>query len=77
MENPPCVFRMPVKTLSAEAAKKYWSGGALAGGNDRGFFCLYTEGPDDFFIMCSNAHSGPGDGISAVGRRLVEMVTGR
>jgi CubicO group peptidase (beta-lactamase class C family) len=65
------------KTLSPEAAKKYWQGGVLAGGDDRGFFTLYNEGPGDMFIMCSNAHGGPGDGISAVGRRLVELVTGR
>jgi CubicO group peptidase (beta-lactamase class C family) len=65
------------KTLSPEAAKKYWHGGVLAGGDDRGFLCLYTEGPGDMFIVCSNAHTGPGDAISAVARRLVELVTRR
>jgi CubicO group peptidase (beta-lactamase class C family) len=65
------------KTLSAEAAKKYWHGGVLAGGDDRGFFCLYNEGPGDMFILCSNAHRGPGDQASAVGRRLAEMVMGK
>jgi CubicO group peptidase (beta-lactamase class C family) len=65
------------KTLKAAAAAKYWSGGVLAGGDDRGFFCLYTEGPDALVIFCSNAHTGPGDGASALGRRLVEMVMGR
>jgi hypothetical protein len=65
------------KTLSTEAAKKYWHGGVLVGGDDRGFFCVYNEGPGDMFIMCSNAHSGPGDRISAVGRRLAAMVMGR
>lgn len=59
------------------AAKKYWHGGVLAGGDDRGFFTLYNEGPGDIFIMCSNAHSRPGDHASAVGRRLAEMVMGR
>ncbi len=49
----------------------------MAGGDDRGFFTLYNEGPGDVFIMCSNAHSGPGDEVSAVGRRLAEMVIGR
>jgi hypothetical protein len=38
---------------------------------------LYTEGPDDMFIMCTNGHGGPGDRVSAVGRRLVELVTGQ
>jgi CubicO group peptidase (beta-lactamase class C family) len=65
------------KTLSAEASKKYWHDGILAGGDDRGFFTMYNEGPGDMFIMCSNAHSGPGDRVSKVGRRLAELVTGR
>ncbi len=65
------------KTLAPAAAAKYWHGGALAGGDDRGFFCLYTEGPNDMFVMCTNGHGGPGDRASAVGRRLFELVTGR
>lgn len=64
------------RTLSAASAARYWTGGVLAGGDDRGFFCLYTEGPDDLMILCSNAHSGRGDLASAVGRRLVELVQG-
>lgn len=65
------------KTLSSEAARKYWHGGVLVGGDDRGFFCIYNEGPGDMFILCSNAHRGRGDVISGVGRRLVDLVTGR
>ena len=65
------------KTLSAAAAAKYWHGGILAGGDDRGFFTLYNEGPGDLFIMSSNAHTRPGDEVSLVGRRLAEMVMGR
>jgi CubicO group peptidase (beta-lactamase class C family) len=65
------------RTLSVAAAARYWQGGALAGGDDRGFFCLYTEGPGDLMILCSNAHTGPGDLVSAVGRRLVELVRPR
>ncbi len=65
------------QTLTPAAAKKYWHGGILAGGDDRGFFTLYNEGPGDMFIMCSNAHRGPGDLASSVGRRLAEMVMGR
>jgi CubicO group peptidase (beta-lactamase class C family) len=65
------------RTLSAEEAEKYSEGGVLAGGDDRGFLCMYTEGPEDLFIMCSNSHRGPGDQVSAVGRRLAELVRGR
>ena len=65
------------QTLSPTAAKKYWLDGVFMGGDDRGFMCLYNQGPGDMFILCANAHSGPGDRTSAVGRRLVEMVTGR
>ena len=64
------------KTLSPEAAKKYWHGGILAGGDDRGFFTLYNEGPGDMFIMSSNAHARQGDEVSKVGRRLAEMAMG-
>jgi CubicO group peptidase (beta-lactamase class C family) len=62
------------KTLSPEAAAKYWTDGVLAGGDRRGFFCLYTEGPDNLMIMCTNSHSGRGDRASALGERLVELV---
>lgn len=63
------------RTLSAAAAKKYWSpGGILAGGDDRGFLNMYTEGPGDLMIMCSNAHSRPGDQASAIGERLARLV---
>lgn len=62
------------RTLSAAAAARYWKGGALVGGDDRGFYCILTEGPGDLVILCSNAHSGPGDLASALGRRLVELV---
>ncbi len=65
------------QALSAQTAKKYGHDGVFMGGDDRGFMCLYNVGPGDMFILCSNAHSGPGDRISAVGRRLVEMVMGR
>ncbi|MFN8179260.1 MAG: serine hydrolase [bacterium] len=64
------------KTLSKPEAAKYWSSGPLAGGDDRGFFCLYTEGPDDLMIFCTNAHSQEGDRVSSVARRLVELVQG-
>jgi CubicO group peptidase (beta-lactamase class C family) len=65
------------KTLGANAAKKYFQNAILAGGDDRGFFTVYNEGPGDMFFLCSNAHSGPGDRTSKVGRRLAEMVRGR
>lgn len=62
------------RTLSPRAAGKYWTGGVLAGGDDRGFFCLYNEGPDNLMILCSNAHTRRGDLASAAGRRLVGLV---
>ena len=65
------------RTLSPAAAQKYWHGGILVGGDDRGFFTIYNEGPDDLFILSSNAHARPGDEVSQVGRRLAEMVAGR
>lgn len=65
------------KLLPPEAEKKYWTGGVLAGGDDRGFFCIYTEGPGDLFVMCSNSSAGPDDDAAGtVARRLVGMVMG-
>jgi CubicO group peptidase (beta-lactamase class C family) len=64
------------RTLTPASAAKYLTDDVLAGGDDRGFFCLYTQGPEDRMILCSNAHAGPGDRVSAVGKRLVEMVRG-
>ncbi len=65
------------KTLNAQEAKNYWLDGIFMGGDDRGFMCLYNQGTRDMMILCANAHSGPGDRTSAVGRRLMELVTGR
>jgi CubicO group peptidase (beta-lactamase class C family) len=65
------------KLLTPAAEAKYWSHGLLAGGDDRGFLCLFTQGPDDLMILCSNAHAAPGDLVSALGRRLAELVMGR
>lgn len=65
------------KTLSPNAAKKYWQNAVLAGGDDRGFFTLYNEGPGDTFVLSSNAHKHQGDVVSLVGRRLAEMVMSR
>ncbi len=62
------------KTLSPASATRYWTHGVLNGGDMRGFLCLYTEGPDDLMILCSNAHQGPADLASAVGERLAQLV---
>ncbi len=62
------------RTLKRSSLPSYFTLGVLAGGDDRGFFCLYTIGPDDLVILCSNAHSRPGDRASAVGHALAEMV---
>jgi CubicO group peptidase (beta-lactamase class C family) len=61
------------KTLGDAAARRYLEPGIVAGGDDRGFFCLYNQGGDDQVIVCSNSHSGPGDRASAVARALVMM----
>ncbi|HEY6554374.1 MAG TPA: serine hydrolase domain-containing protein [Vicinamibacteria bacterium] len=65
------------KTLGLTAAARYWKAGVMVGGDDRGFYCLYTEGPGDLMILCSNTHTGPGDFASSIGRRLVELVMPR
>jgi len=62
------------KTLSAKAAEKYWSGGVLAGGNDRGFFCLYTEGPGNMVFLCANAHTDMNDCTKALADGLARLV---
>ncbi|HEX7878694.1 MAG TPA: serine hydrolase domain-containing protein [Candidatus Eisenbacteria bacterium] len=61
------------KTLGDAAAARYLEPGVFAGGDDRGFFCLYNQGGDDQVIVCCNAHAGPGDRASAVARALVMM----
>ncbi len=62
------------RTLSPASAERYFTNGLMAGGDDRGFLCMYTEGADDRMILSSNAHSGPGDRAAGVGRRLAELV---
>jgi hypothetical protein len=62
------------KFLSPESLDKYWSKGVLAGGNDRGFLCMYTEGPDTMMIFCSNSHKSMGDRASQLGRALARLV---
>ena len=68
------------KLLSTSAQEKYWSpGAALAGDNDRGFLCTYTEGfggeRDSFAILCSNTHGGEaGDTAENLAQALVELV---
>jgi CubicO group peptidase (beta-lactamase class C family) len=64
------------KTLSPAYAARFWSHGPLAGGDMRGYFCLYTEGPGDWFVLCSNAHSGPGAHAHEVGGALEQLVMG-
>ena len=65
------------RTLGDVAARRYLEPGIFAGGDDRGFFCLYNQGGPDQMILCSNAHSGPGDRASAVARALAGLVTPR
>jgi CubicO group peptidase (beta-lactamase class C family) len=63
------------KLLSPESLEKYWSHGVLAGGNDRGFLCIYTEGPGSMMILCSNSHTSMSDSASQLGRALARLVT--
>ena len=63
--------------LSEASQELYWTGSVLAGGNDRGFLCVYTEhpgGPGDLVILCSNSHASPNDYASALARALVRLV---
>ncbi|MBN1222967.1 MAG: beta-lactamase family protein [Candidatus Aminicenantes bacterium] len=60
--------------LSKEALENYWSQGVLAGGNDRGFLCIYTEGPGPLMILCSNAFASMKDRPSQLARELVRLV---
>jgi CubicO group peptidase (beta-lactamase class C family) len=62
------------KLLSAESLEKYWSKGVLAGGNDRGFLCMYTEGPETLMILCSNSHASMNDRASGLARALARLV---
>jgi CubicO group peptidase (beta-lactamase class C family) len=62
------------KLLSAESLEKYWSKGVLAGGNDRGFLCMYTEGPETLMILCSNSHASMNDRASRLARALARLV---
>lgn len=62
------------KFLSAASLEKYWSNGVLAGGNDRGFLCMYTEGPGSLMILCSNSHVSMGDTAAKLGRALARLV---
>ena len=62
------------KTLSPASAAKYWTSCVLAGGDDRGFLCLYTEGPENLVILCGNAHTSRDDATSTMGVRLTELV---
>ncbi len=64
------------KLLSEASQRKYWAGGLLVGGNDRGFMTAYTEGPGTQFVLCSNSHDRSGDLVSKITRALGEMVRG-
>jgi CubicO group peptidase (beta-lactamase class C family) len=63
-------------TLTKAGAAKYGidRGGMFVGGDERGFLCMYASSGDDLVILCSNAHSRPGDRAWAIGRRLVDLV---
>ena len=60
--------------LSPESLAKYWSDGALAGSNDRGFLTVYTEGPGDWVVFCSNSHTRSRDLADGIGEGLARLV---
>jgi CubicO group peptidase (beta-lactamase class C family) len=62
------------QVLSEAAQKKYWVDGVLAGGNDRGFFCIYTQGPGTMMFLCSNSHQSANDTARALGSSLARLV---
>lgn len=63
------------KLLSPESQKRFWTHGVLAGGDMHGYTCVYTEGPGDWFVLCSNdaPQRGHADGIA---RALATLVGG-
>jgi len=62
--------------LSEQAQEKFWTHGALAGANDRGFLCIYTVGPGTMVFLCSNSHEAPSDPGERLGLALVGLVQG-
>jgi len=61
------------RILSPESLRRYWTGEALSGGNDRGFLCCYNEGPDDLAIVCSNSNAVDDPLAKQVGMALVDL----
>jgi len=61
------------RLLSAESQKRFWTHGVLAGGDMHGYSCVYTEGPGNWFIICSNDPpiQGRSDGIARALSALV------
>ena len=59
--------------LSPSSLERFWVGAVLAGGNDRGFGCSYTEGPDTLAIICTNSESGM-DSLAAQVQEAVMML---
>ena len=64
------------KVLRDSAQEHYWVKGVLAGGSDRGFLFVYSQGFDSGFFLSSNAHIEDGDlpgqisGVAPVPRTL-------
>ena len=61
------------KLLGPAALQEYWSGGVLAGANDRGFLTVYTEGPEQLAIFCSNSFVQPGGLEDQLGEALAKL----
>ncbi len=60
--------------LSEGSKETFFLNQLLAGGTDRGFFCMYSDVAETTFFLCSNSHEREGDHTLAVARALAEMV---
>ena len=67
------------RVLSPRSLERYWSGpgAVLAGGDMYGFEIVYTEGPEDLFLLVSNAGGGANrERFQRLSEDLVALVNG-
>ena len=60
--------------LSEDSSKRLLGKGVLAGGNDRGFLCIYNADARTRFYLCSASHLGGPDEATALADALWELV---
>jgi len=61
------------RVLTPDAARRYWSHRILAGGTDRGFLCMYSEGPQTLAIVMTNANAERDDLSSRLAEQVVRF----